>query len=248
MRIFLAIIGLLLVLAGGACTLSGVATLRAVDGEGYINGDGRLSTSTAALVIDTSNFRDLARCDAAHRITVDPACGESTAPAKAKTARIKISARRNDGREIFVAIAPAAEVERFVGRGSSEFVSELKFDPLRYDRATRNGTAELPAGQSANFVASGAGPGVQEAVAEVREGAWEGLVMNADGSPNVDVQLSVGVKYPHVRAFAVVTMVLGAVALGVGLLLLFFQLRPRRKQAPTVGAAESQTSGSSPSV
>lgn len=238
MRIFLAIIGLLLVLAGGACTLSGVATLRAVDGDGYINGNGRISTTTAALVIDTSNFRDLARCDAAHRITVDPACGESTESGKAKTTRIKISARRSDNREIFVAIAPAEQVESFVSQGSSEVVSELKFDPLRYDRATRNGTAELPAAESANFVASGTGPGVQEVEAEVRDGAWEGLVMNPDGSANIDVQLSVGVKYPHVRAFAVVAMVLGGTALGVGLLLMFFQLRRRKPATVTSESSE----------
>jgi hypothetical protein len=237
-RIFLAIIGLLLLLAGGACTLSGVATLRALDGDGYINGNGRISTTTAALVIDTSNFRDLARCDAAHRITVDPACGESTAAEKAKAARIKISARRTDKREVFVAIAPAEQVESFVSNGSSEVVSELKFDPLRYDRATRNGTAELPAAESANFVASAVGRGVQEAEAEVREGAWEGLVMNADGAPNVEVQLTVGVKYPHVRAFAVVAVVLGGTALGVGLLLLFFQLRRRKPAAVTSAPSE----------
>ena len=58
MRIFLIVVGVLLALFGVACGASGIGAFRSVDGDGYVSGEGEMFTSTAALVVDTAEFRE----------------------------------------------------------------------------------------------------------------------------------------------------------------------------------------------
>ncbi|MEO8540715.1 MAG: hypothetical protein ABI577_13330 [bacterium] len=214
MRIFLIILGALLSLGGFACGASGIAAYRSVGSDGYVNGGGKMTTATAALVTDTAEFESVSANDA----------GSSVGKV-----RIRISAERADGGPVLVAIGTNEVVEGLVAAASFDTVRDLSFGPFSYEHVAQGGSRPLPPPDSGLFSVSASGPGKQTVDWPIQAGAWRAIVMNADGSAGVDVRADFGVRFPYLRGFAIAGMVIGAVLLMLGILLLFFQLKPRKR-------------------
>lgn len=215
MRVFLVILGVLSTLLGFGCAVSGFATYRAVDSDGYISsGKGELTTITSAIVGETVELED--RSD-------DPGFREGKV-------RIRIRAARMDGGEIFIGVGQAEAVEAYLRGTPYEVVNEIEFDPLGYEGnvVPGSGTPNPPA-EASDWVASVSGRGEQELDWRVRGGPHAFVVMNADGSAPVTVEANLAVKLPYVRGFGIAFMVIGAVLLIAGVLLIALPIRSRNR-------------------
>lgn len=226
MRVFLIILGALLAMGGVACGASGIAAYRAVDSDGFVSAGGHMSTVTAAFVSDTAEFEDIDDGDAG----------------RVGKVRIRIRAESHDGNPVFIGIGPAAFVEQAVSSGSFEVVRSFDWDPFRFNGVQRGETAPQPRFDRSGLVAMAEGPGRQEVVWRLSEGSWRVIIMNADGSPGVDVEASFGARFPYLRQFAIVAMVLGAFLLLLGVLLIVFQARRK----PAAGSMPPMPAGDEP--
>ena len=97
-RILFIIIGVVLVLFGGACATPSFVTYRSLDSDGYISGDGRMTSTTAAFEIDTGHFREVTQKEVDEGRTGGDAL-------------LRIRAERTDGGDVVVAVGPAAAVQ-----------------------------------------------------------------------------------------------------------------------------------------
>lgn len=216
MRVFLVILGALSMLLGFGCAVSGFGTYRVVDSDGYVSsGPGKLTTTTAAIVAETSELED--RSD-------DSGFREGRI-------RIRIRAARADGGEVFIGIASAESVEAYLRGTPYEVVREIEFDPLAYEGDIVPGAnvPDTPA-DALDWAASTSGRGEQELVWRVRGGPHAFVIMNADAGAGVRVEADLAVKFPYIRGFGIALVVFGALLLTAGLLLIVLPLRSRRRE------------------
>lgn len=111
---------------------------------------------------------------------------------------VQIHAR--SGQEVFVGIAPARE----------------RLDP------------GSPPAQQSIWVASSAGAGARQLTWRVQQGQWTLAVLNADASPGVNVDLSVGATVPGLFGLGLGLLGAGVLAIAGGAWLQYLGLRRRR--------------------
>jgi hypothetical protein len=224
-RIFLIILGAIFALLGFACGASGVAAYRSVGSDGYVEGGGRMTTQTAALVTDTAKFEKV----------------DDNAGSRAGKVTLRIAAERADGGPVFVAIGTDAAVTNYLADGSSAIVRDLEFGPFDYSTVAQGGTRPQEAPEAALFRVAAGGPGRQEVTWNVEAGAWRAIILNADGSAGVDVQASFAVKFPYLRGFAIAFVAIGGALLIIGVLLIVFQARGMRRNRTAEPPAPAET-------
>jgi hypothetical protein len=128
--------------------------------------------------------------------------------------RIRLRAESHAGKPVFVGIAPTRDVNAYLRGTAHATVTDVDYEPFRASYRTHSG-AGRPAAPSAQrfWVANAEGAGRQTLTWKVRDGSWSIVVMNADGSANVDAGVSAGTDAPWLSAA-------GWGSLGGGLLLL----------------------------
>ncbi|MGE0599644.1 MAG: hypothetical protein AB7J35_05610 [Dehalococcoidia bacterium] len=217
MRIVLIIVAVLLVLGGGACAAPSLVTYRALDSDGFISGGGQMATGTAALIVHTSEFREVTEKEVEEGRTGGKVL-------------LRIAAERADGGDVLVAVGSAEAVQALVTGGSYENVSNLEFGPFDYQGVALGGRRDIgtPDPQLFEVVASGAGR--QEVTWTIAPGEWRAVIMNADGSAGVDVDVRFGARFPYLRGFAIAGMIIGGTIVVIGLLWLLFLFRPGRNR------------------
>jgi hypothetical protein len=121
--------------------------------------------------------------------------------------------------DVFVGVARRADVDAYLAGVAHDEVTDVEFDPFRLDSRRRAGTRVPAAPASRDFwVASETGG--KPLTWKARKGHWSVVVMNADGSPGVDVGAKVEVKVPFLHRLALGLLLGGGVLalLGGGLL------------------------------
>jgi hypothetical protein len=196
LRILFIIAGVLLVIVGVACTAPSFVTYRSLDSDGYINGSGRMTTRSAALVTATAQFKEVTEEEVEQGRT-----GGDTI--------LRIRAERADGGEVVVGVASAAALDSLLVTGSYEIVNDLDFEPFRYSGVGLRGVQPLARPEAGLFAAYAAGTGAQEITWTVEAGEWQAVIMNADGSPGVEVDVRFGARFPYLRGWAIAGMVVG---------------------------------------
>jgi hypothetical protein len=127
---------------------------------------------------------------------------------------IRIEAASRHGEPVFVGIARSRDVAAYLRDVNHDVVSDISFDPFRADYGERRGDAEpgRPAGHDI-WAASASGPGLQAVTWDVEEGDWSLVVMNADSSRGVDVEIKAGAELPFLASLGWGGLISGAVAL-----------------------------------
>jgi hypothetical protein len=206
----LALIALVLVLAGGA--LRWVDSRK--DADGYLTTKTeRLHTSAYALATD-----DLDVNGAGGLVDSD------------RYGKVRLRATSNDGKAVFVGIAPTEAVRRYLGDSAYSEVSDIDVDP--FDATYRpHGGAARPAAPATRrmWVASAHGAGRQSLTWDVRHGNWSVVVMNEDGSKGVDAGVSAGADAPIIGTLSWAAFGGGAVLAVAAGGLLFAGIRRRRE-------------------
>ena len=157
-----------------------------------------LSTMTAALVSGTATIDDSA--------DVAEVLGRP---------RIKIAAEADGERGVFVGIARAADVDRYLAGAPISEVTDLELSPWRLERRTRRGSLTPGAPIREDFwVAKSSGEKSAAIDWKVRDGNYRAVVMNADGSRDVATHGTFGVNVPHISPIGL-GILIGGIAVTV---------------------------------
>jgi hypothetical protein len=203
MQVIAIVVGAFLALAGVVVAIGGGGLLAAFGGDDTISTGGhRVSTPTTALESSVAEIDDVA---GVADVIGDP------------RVRLRVEPRNGAGKGVFVGIAPAAAVDRYLGSSPVDEVTDFDLDPfgLKRDRHPGKGHPKAPADQSF-WTASGSGRDSAALNWKVRDGDYRLVVMNADGRRNVDVDASVGLTAPHAPAFGWGLVGAGLLVLGAG--------------------------------
>jgi hypothetical protein len=112
--------------------------------------------------------------------------------------RVRVEARGD--RALFVGIARASDLERYLRGTEHDDVSRLTYRPFDVDYAHANGGAPPFAPADASFwVESAAGEGRLTLDWKPRPGNWRAVLMNADGSRGVTAELRFGARTSLLR-------------------------------------------------
>ncbi|HWH13779.1 MAG TPA: DUF4389 domain-containing protein [Miltoncostaeaceae bacterium] len=222
-RIILIVFGVLGVLVGLAALAGGGALLWA--DQTQRDDDGFFTTRTETFSTPT------------RAITAENAEGFSDWPLDRSLADVRIRATSEDGGRVFVGVARAQDLDRYLRDVAHDRVEDVDLDPFRvtYDR-TEGGAPRTPPGEQVFWVARAEGPGTQTLTWDATGGDWSAIVMNADGSPGVTVRADVGADVGWLLALAIGLLVFGAVSVAGGVLLIVLGARGSRGAPPPPGA------------
>jgi hypothetical protein len=144
--------------------------------------------------------------------------------------------RRRPDVELRLGVAGAAGQPVFVGLGRRDAVDGwlagvavdrvVDVDGRRVVLTRREGDrAPAPPGEQGFWVTSSSGTGAQEITWEPEPGRWAVVVMDAEARPGITADVSVGARAGFLVPLAVTLLVLGLVALALGVLLVWLGAR-----------------------
>jgi hypothetical protein len=182
---FLAFVAIVLIAAGAA--LFWVSEHK-TDADGYYTtASHTYSSPTRALTTQNLDIGAdapdwLFSSDTFGRVRIDPRATSSDTP-------------------VFVGIARTDDVNAYLDQVQHDEITDLGLDPFVLDKRREAGEARpaMPAAQTFWAASSADGSPLDW---KVRKGEWSVVMMNADGSPGVSVDASVGAKTPLVRELA----------------------------------------------
>jgi hypothetical protein len=193
------VVGGLLAFVGLIVGGGGGAVLATIGSDGKVSsGQQTFATSGSALVTSAADLRG-----------VDAIADTVGAP------RVRMSVNSTaPGRDVFVGVAPAADVERYLASATIDEVSDFDVEPFTMEHHPRNGWANpAPPANQSFWTAQGSGTNGAQLDWKARSGEYRLVVMNADGRPGVRTRGDVSVTVPH-------TSVVSWSLIGGGLLLL----------------------------
>ena len=213
-RIVTVVVGSVLLLTSGGLLASG-ATTAVVDEVARVDGfvtspEEMLGTTSHAVTSDNLEVR------------LD---GETWVP-EALLGDARVTATVPEGSEVFVGLAPTTDVEDYLAGVAHTTVVDTVGDELVY-RDTDGEESPAAPTEVDIWAASTSGGGEQELTWTPTEGDWTLVLMNADGSPEVSAEVSVGGELPVLGLATYVLLWLGAALLVVAVLLLALGLWPR---------------------
>ena len=99
------------------------------------------------------------------------------------------------GKEIFIGIGPRNDVTAYLSAVSHSEITDVRFNPFRVDYRDVAGT-QVPAAPADQgfWAASASGPGEQQLEWDLRSGSWAVVIMNADGTAPVVVDMKAGAR------------------------------------------------------
>lgn len=159
------------------------------------------------------------------RIDLDTGADWVGVSAALGTARVEVTGA-DPAADVFVGIAPSADVEAYLGGVQRTVVDDLGLDASAADRVLLPGGA--PSGPPADqgfWTAQAAGTGTQQLGWDPDDGSWTLVVMNADGSAAVAVDARIGATIPALTGLAWGVMGAGLALLLLAVLLLVLALR-----------------------
>jgi hypothetical protein len=229
--VVLALIGLPLLLAGGGLA---VALAAQADDDGFfVAPTEQVTTSTAVL---TSPVVDLGEA------------GTDEVWSGSSLATVRIEATSVDGEPVFVGIGPSSRVDSWLAGVAHDEVTDVRGDPFAYE-LTRRGTDPVaaPAPDEETFwTASASGSGTQAVEWNLEAGSWTVVVLNADGSPGVSVDLAPGGRFALLTPIAIALALFGVVLVVGGALLVVLGARtgtpgPQVEEAAVPGGVAATT-------
>ena len=183
--VFLAFVALVLIAAGAA--LFWVSENK-TDADGYYTTASHTYSSptraltTQSLDIDADAPDWLFSTNTFARVRIDPRPTSSDTP-------------------VFVGIARTNDVDAYLDQVQHDEITDVDVDPFALDKRRAAGEARPAAPAAQTFWAATSTDG-RALDWKVRKGEWSVVMMNADGSPGVSVDATVGAKTPLVRDLA----------------------------------------------
>ena len=154
--------------------------------------------------------------------------------------------------DVFVGIGPTRDVDAYLEGVEHHVLTDINYDPFRPRYEQRAGAAPAtPPGEQDFWVASASGTGEQTMTWEPEGGNWSAVVMNADGSPGISADVSVGAEANFLIWLAIGVLVAGAILLLGGASLIYVGARGTGEPADAAlapPAAAGETAVVAPTV
>ncbi len=217
-RVVTMILGCLaLAVAGGL--LVGGATLAVLQGT-FQDDDGFLMSSDEGLTTSTYALTSV-------NLGTEIGDGAGFVPDRL-LGETKVRVAALDGDSVFVGIGPTDEVDAYLEDVGHSVVVDFDTSgtggtPV-YEDASGGAPASEPA-EALRWSAQSSGSGTQDLNWTVEDGDWTVVVMNADGSPDVAVDMSVGAELPALWWVVAALSILGACLLLLSVVLIRAALR-----------------------
>ena len=132
---------------------------------------------------------------------------------------IRIAATPGSGQPIFVGIAQQSDVDAWLAGIAHSHFSTIRNGNLVFDVVPGLPQAPRPAEQGF-WEAQAVGTGRQSIQWPVHSGRWAVVIANADGSPGVNADVSIGARIPSLAGVAIVLILGGAMFGLIGLVLI----------------------------
>ena len=206
--------------AAGLLAVGGLALW----GDSQKDSDGYLST-------DTHRFEAGTRALATENLDVD-LDGADWAMDTNDLGDVRLQVESRDDKPVFVGIARTSDVSDYLAGVAHTTLTDVDTSPFeaRYDGHSGDRRPATPA-DSQIWAASEQGSGKQTLNWEIEDGDWSVVVMNADGAPGVDADISTGAKVPFLDELGWTAIGSGSFVLIVGVALLVMGIR--RPSNPT---------------
>ena len=220
------------VLAVGAIGLG----LLAMWGDGLKDERGYLST-------DSQSFATGTRAIASENLDLDLDGAEELVNSTG-LGDIRLDVESKHDEQLFVGIARTDEVASYLADVSHSLVTDVEVDPFEARQSRQAGDRKPAApGTERIWAASTQGTGHQTLTWDVEDGDWSIVVMNADGSPSVQADISAAAKLPYLKEIGWSALGGGAILLLTAATLIVFAVRPPRNRS-----RKTQTTNLAPSA
>ena len=133
----------------------------------------------------------------------------------------------NPSKQIFMGVADEADLNNYLNNvnydeiTSIDFGWHLDFDEVTYVDHPGNSTPSSPSSETI-WTASADGAATQTLEWETEVGSYSIVMMNADGSSDIDLDIVFKAKIPSIVRYAVGLLVAGIILLIIGGLMVFF--------------------------
>jgi len=222
-RTVLVIVGSVLILLGTSVLIGGGAGLwlhQQQDNDGYFTaGPERFTTETSALSVPSLDIK---------------VAGPDVFSAEDLLGRVRIRMEStNAGSPLFIGIARADDVAKYLNGVGHDELTDIEASPFKATYTSRPGgePASNPAEQTF-WVASDTGTGPRTLTWDVADGNWTVLIMNADGSPGIDADISAAAELPVILPIAIVALVVGGVLTLIGIAIIVLTVTTRTNTTP----------------
>jgi Domain of unknown function (DUF4389) len=181
-------------------TVLGVASVVERDDNGYFDATlERLSTATYAITTPEADLR------------AEPGPPAWFLDFLDVTVRVRVEGTDGD---VFVGIGAKDDVDAYLDGVAQDEITHVDRSSVDYTSIPGDATPTAPTDQSF-WVASASGPTPQVLTWDVKDGSWVAVLMNADASPGLIAEVTVGI-----RSGALVPIAFGMIAAGVVLLVI----------------------------
>jgi hypothetical protein len=232
-RIALIVTGAVAALVSTALIVGGIAALW---GDSHKDSDGYLTTKS-------QRFEAGGRALATENLDMDLGDADWVAQTD-DLGRLKITAESRDQKPLFVGLARTSDVESYLSGVPYSTVTDVDASPFRADYERHAGNRHPVSPEHAGiWEASSDGRGEQSIDWQIEDGDWSIVVMNADGSPGVQADISAGAKLPYLTEIGWSSLGGGAILLLTAATLVVFAVRPPRNRSP-----KTQATGLAPSA
>ena len=213
-RIALVAAGAVLTAVGGILAVGGGAVVAVTGTDGTLSsGHHPVSSATSALVTDQGDIDE-----GGAGFVADPS--------------IEIAVQDSD-QPVFVGIGPSEAVDRYLAGASVETVTDFEVRPFELTTTVRDGSAQLESPLDQSFwVAQADGRTAAGTTWRIREGSYRIVVMNADGSPGIEVDGRFGLHVPRLTAIARTALAGGLILVVTGIVLVIAGARSTDTPAP----------------
>lgn len=216
-RVALIAAGAILMIGGAAASLGGSAVLATFGTDSQrSSGNHAVSTPTSAFVTDQGDI-------SAH------GTGIFGRPS------VRISVTGAD-KPVFIGVGPADAVDRYLAGAAVEAVTDFEVRPFNLMTTRHEGTARLSSPLDQTFWVKQAHRQTSATANwNIRGGTYRVVVMNADGSPGVNVDGRLSARVPNLSAIGVSVLAGGVLVFSLGIALLVIGLRNKNESYVGVG-------------
>ncbi|WP_026537902.1 DUF4389 domain-containing protein [Arthrobacter sp. 9MFCol3.1] len=206
---------IVMLVIGSLCALVGLGLLAGAGFAGWVNyqqRDGRYFITPSAPFSGNSYALTTPRLDLMTGGGVDDGV-----PVDFAGSVLLRGSSTDPGKEIFIGIAPRADVATYLAGVRRTEIVDVRFNPFhaQYREVAGSQIPSNPA-QQTFWAASATGPGEQELTWDLRSGAWAVVVMNADATSPVSVNLQAGARTDLLLPVFIGLLVGGLVMLLIG--------------------------------
>ena len=207
-KVISAFVGVMIVIGSLGMIGAGAVVLAAGDADGYFTaGPIHLTTDSAALVGDDLD------------VFID---GPFVDRVALERLGVEFDIASRNGKDVFVGIGPVDDVERYLS-GVRHASVEFNRDDIVV--IGHDGTSRVAIPGDQTFWVAETTDGTL--TWDIQNGRWAVALLNADGTPDVDVEVTAAARVPFVRPIGVGLVVVGLIGLLVGAGLTYLGVRSR---------------------